>query len=507
MAKSRLSIIELAKSLLGLLKELEAAIQYQTLTPHFKSLLLSVIHLATILATERMPKNSTNSSTPPSKDTNRKKKSRAKKRNKGAKKGHKGHNLPQSKNPDETIDIPVDPSELSPDTLWKPDGWVKRQVIEYETKTKVIEYRAQVMTNEKGEKIIAKFPEGVDGPVQYGHTVRALGTYLNVYQLIPFERLSQYFKDSMGLGISPGSLYTFRAEAAKKLEDFEQWAVEKIKNSDVVHVDETGANINGKQRWLHTASTDEAVVVKYHEKRGRAAVDDIGIIPKLKGFLVHDCWACYFIYVNVIHCICCAHLLRELKGVYENFSQKWALEMFNFLIAVKVMVDDAGGRLDEISQGLVKKWYLDILEKGELECPKVEKPPGKRGRAKQTKARNLWERLKGHMDSILRFMTDERVPFTNNTAERDLRMYKLHDKISGCFRSQEGAEAFCRIRSYVLTCARHGIGAFEALETLYEGKLPAFVDLDILNPIEPSNPPDGDHTQKKNGNLNVTLAA
>ncbi len=205
----------------------------------------------------------------------------------------------------------------------------------------------------------------------------------------------------------------------------------------------------------------------------------MGILPKFKGVLCHDHWKAYYQY-SCLHALCNAHHLRELEWSATEDKQQWAKKMKAFLMKLNKTVDAAGGVLDKQKSSYYRKRYNKLLVDAEKECPapKDKRKPGQRGRMKRSKSRNLLERLVEFQEDVLRFMDDKDVPFTNNQGENDLRMTKVQQKISGCFRSEEGAFIFCRIRAYLITCRKHGVGATEALETLFKGKLPSFVHAD-----------------------------
>jgi transposase len=215
-----------------------------------------------------------------------------------------------------------------------------------------------------------------------------------------------------------------------------------------------------------------------HKKRGKEAMDEMGILPETKATLIHDHWKPYYRYEGKTHALCNGHHIRELTAAVEE-GQKWAQAMIDFLVGLNNRVDDCGGLLEKTEQMTVRENYRKILRKAEKECPP---PPcgahNKRGRIPRSKTRNLLERLRDFEDDVLRFMTDKAIPFTNNLAERDLRMTKVQQKISGCFRSWQGAKIFCRIRGYLSTCRKHDVSAADALAILFSGNLPAFVAID-----------------------------
>lgn len=247
-----------------------------------------------------------------------------------------------------------------------------------------------------------------------------------------------------------GSLFNFNKEAYKRLEEFEKIAKRMLSDSKWAHADETGVNINGKRYWLHTTCNDLWTHFFVHEKRGKEALDDIGILPEFKGILCHDHWKAYYSYPNFLHSLCNAHHLRELQSVIDNNGHIWAKNMIDLLNEINQVVTKAGGAIDKVTADHYREKYRHILKKGEKESPPPIQDPKrkKRGRIKKEKHRNLLERLRDYEDDVLRFMETSYVPFTNNPGENDLRMTKVQQKISGCFRSWEGAKIFCRVRGY-----------------------------------------------------------
>ncbi len=273
--------------------------------------------------------------------------------------------------------------------------------------------------------------------------------------------------------ISEGSLYNFiktSYEQLLKLNVLERIKAELIQEKSL-HADETGININGKRQWLHCASSSRWTHLAHHTKRGKEAMDEVGILPAYKGVLCHDHWKAYYRY-DCSHALCNAHLLRELIRAHEQDNQNWAKKMHTFLLELNLKVDDSGGILCREEQKRYTERYQAILKGGEKESPLPPKIPGKRGRVKKTKSRNLLERFQAYENEVLRFMTDKAVPFTNNQGERDLRMLKVQQKISGCFRSETGAAMFCALRSYLSSCKKQEICAITALSLLFSGILP-----------------------------------
>jgi len=448
------------------------------LSPAFVASMNLLLVLVSLLI-DRLGLNSRNSSKPPSSDPNRPKvKMSAGKRKPGGQKGHDGKTLQKFADPDKVEEIKVDRSKL-PEGQYKDAGYETRQVVDIDISRVVTEYRAQILEDENKKRYVAEFPKGVTRPVQYGTPVKANAVYLSQYQLIPYARLEEMFADQFGIPLSCGSVYNFNEDAYERLKLFEALVKEKLIHSPLVHVDETGINIDGKRLWLHSASNDRWTLFFPHGKRGSVAMDDIGIIPKFEGILCHDHWKPYFKY-DCEHALCNAHHLRELERAFEQDKQQWAKEMQNLLTQMNKAVNDAGGQLDTETTANYTKKYRTILDKAQIECPPPDESQrrGSRGRIKRSKARNLLERLMNFEKETLRFLDDPLVPFTNNQGENDIRMTKVQQKISGCFRSQKGADIFCRVRSYISTCRKNGMRASEALYLLFSGKLPDFITSD-----------------------------
>jgi transposase len=434
---------------------------------------------------ELLGQNSQNSSWPSSRDKRRRKsKSQHSKseRKAGGQAGHEGHTLAFSLGPDviETHRPPecehcqtplveaIAGSEVS-----------KRQVLDLPPLRYVItEHQVEtVLCPSCGEATRGEFPAGVTQPVQYGSQVKRLAVYLHSEQFIPYERERQLLADLFELPISPGSLQNFVETAAAKVEPVTEAMKGAVIQANVGHADETGFYINGQRYWLHTVSTAELTYYEPHAKRGNKATDEIGILPQFTGTLVHDAWSPYFKYQLLRHALCNAHHLRDLTAIVENDQQQWAALMIACLLSAKQLVAEAGqaGETELAADGLehIHQLYEAIVQLGleENPLPVIHSPPAKRGRRKKSKARNLVERFDQHQAAILHFVHDFKVPFDNNLAERDIRMMKVQQKISGCFRSWEGAQQFCRLRSYLSTIRKQGLSVWEALGSLFDGTL------------------------------------
>ena len=339
------------------------------------------------------------------------------------------------------------------------------------------EYRAQVLIDSAGQRYVAEFPDKVDRPIQYGDSIKAHSVYLSQFQLLPYNRIVDYFNDQLGIPLSEGSIYNFNVEAAELVSSSgaESIIKQRLQESDVLHVDETGINIGGQRHWLHVASSSLWTWFHPHKQRGGGAMLEAGILPLFKGVLCHDHWKPYYNFDACLHALCNAHHLRELERAWGQDGQAWAKAMQEILLEINETVKSGDGVLLESDAEGYRKAYRAILDQGDIECPPPDerlRKPGQRGRLKRSKSRNLLERLREFENDVLRFMEDKAVPFTNNQGENDIRMTKVHQKISGCFRSMKGAEIFCGVRSYISSCRKQDVSATEALTSLFAGSLP-----------------------------------
>ena len=450
------------------------------IAPELAAIISVLLFVLEILLT-RLNKNSTNSSIPPSQDPNRNKvpKSGSLPKKPGGQLGRTGKTLKPVEDPDEIIIVSVNRKTLPSGHRYKKVGIAKRQVVEFHLSRHVIEYQLEIVEDENGKRFTANGPQGTSRPIQYGASLKATASYMSIYQLIPYGRVEEYFRDQAGIPISVGSLFNFNKEAFERLETFERIAKEKLRKAPFLHSDETSINVNGKRLWLHGALNDKWTLFMPHQKRGKEAIDDMDILPWFKGVAIHDHWLAYFMYTQCPHSLCNAHHLRELQAAMElSPKNTWAQLMKNLLIDINEAVRKTdGGALNKAVSDAYRKRYQDILTVGAGECPLPPENPEKlkkNGKTKKTKERNLLERLRDFEEETLRFMDISYVPFTNNPGENDIRMTKVQQKISGCFKSFEGAQIFCRVRSFLLTAQKHGITATEALNDIFSGKLPDF---------------------------------
>jgi len=431
---------------------------------------------------EQVAKDSHNSSKPPSSDGLAKPKPkslrRASQRHTGGQPGHPGHTLRRVEKPDHTVRHAVERCSGCGRSLAKqaPDRVERRQVFDLpEPKLEVTEHQSEVKTCACGCVNRAAFPPEAAAPVQYGPRVKSVAVYLKEYQLLPFDRLSEIMRDLFACDtFSEGTLANFDADCSRRLEPVEAAIRKLAAAAEVAGFDETGVRAVGSLHWLHTVSTPFLTWYYAHKRRGRKAMDAADILPDFRGRAVHDFLYSYLKY-DCDHAFCNGHLLRELIFLWEEQSQRWAKAMIDHILGIKDAVDTARAAgltiLPDADLNRFLKRYERIVKAGYAQNPVAEPLPGakRRGRRKQSKARNLLDRFRDYPDGILAFMRDFAVPFDNNLSERDLRMMKLRQKISGTFRSFDALVNFCRIRGYVSTARKNGLNALDALRRVFLG--------------------------------------
>ncbi|MCP3699739.1 MAG: IS66 family transposase, partial [Aliivibrio sp.] len=390
-----------------------------TLTPSIK-MSLELLLMVVIMLAERLGLHSKNSSIPPSKDPNRNKAPKEKgEKPAGGQKGHKGTTLTQTDSPDE-VDTRFVERDSLPKGKYHEVGFIKRQVVDIDIRKIITEYRAQILENEHGKQFVADFPDGVNSHIQYGSNIKAHAVYLSQYQLLPYNRIEEYFSDQLDIPISAGSLFNFNKQAFDLVTS--SGAEETIKNAlrtsmSTLHVDETGINIAGKRCWLHGASDQTWTYFFPHKKRGKDAMDDADILAHFQGILCHDHWKPYYQYTDCEHALCNAHHLRELERAWEQDEMQWAKAMQTLLKNINTAQRDNGFILDKSTQANYRIDYQKILTEGDAQCPPPDeksRKEGQRGRLKRTKSRALLERLRNFEYDVLRFMTRVDIPFTNN---------------------------------------------------------------------------------------------
>jgi transposase len=432
----------------------------------------------------RQKKTSQNSHKPPSSDGYQKPNPKSQRQKSGKKSGgqlgHPGKTLEQTTTPDNIILHEVSVCEgcgcqLSADGVLDYD---RRQEFEIPPiKYVVNEHRAEIKKCVRCGLINrGEFPNKIKQPVQYGIRMKAISSYLSQYQLIPYDRLQELFKDLYSINISKGTLFAINKTCHKNLEETANEIKSVITNSDYANFDETGIRVAGKLHWLHVASTRHLTHYELHKKRGPDGVSASEILPRFKGLATHDHWSPYFKYQECDHSLCNAHHLRELTYIEETYRQKWCETMKTCLLNIKKMVDDRKVKgfnyLDTKSIKRIEKKYDDVLKEAYKEYLLIPALYTKfqGGKPKQHPSKNLLDRLTQKKKETLAFMYDFNVPFDNNQAERDIRMTKVKQKISGCFRSPLGGEIFCRVRGYISTARKNSVSILKALNAVFETK-------------------------------------
>ena len=434
----------------------------------------------------RLGLNSRNSSKPPSSDGYGKPKPKNRRQRSGKKpggqKGHSGSHMEIPHEPDEVLQHFPDNCQGCPhlgscQAQGNFAATESRYVVDVEITTKVTEHQtlSPAYCPYGDVKRAAQFPDNVKAHIQYGDSVSILACLLSTYGAVSYERIHVILSSLMGVRLSPGTLVNMVGRCAGKVGPTLQDIKNLLIQNTVNHYDETGVRVNGRTCWVHNSSSVNYTYQTVHEKRGQDGIYDNGVISNSSGVAVHDCWESYWNFTNVTHALCGAHLLRELEGVRENANEHtWAQEFEGLLLRMKAQKahDMAWGKKKASTYHLHKfvREYDHIMQKADIQCPPPPVPiEKKRGRKKKGKERSLIDRLIKLKEAAMRYFTDFRVPFDNNQAERDIRNCKTKAKVSGCFRSKEGAKGYLSISSYISTGRKQGISAFEALQAAFRG--------------------------------------
>jgi transposase len=424
--------------------------------------------------------NSSNSSKPPSSDGYKKPSPKSRRIRSGKKPGKqpgdKGHNLMKREDPDEVKTYtPKTCNNCGKDlTNASVISTASRQVFELpHIELDCIEHQVETKLCSCGSKTQALFPSEATGPTCYGPNLRALASYFVTRQHLPILRVAEMFSDVFNHKVSAGTIINIVSEGAYLLDDFTLNLKDQIANSEVVHADETGLRVEAALKWVHALSTNKLTLYSLDDKRGKEAMDAVGVIALITGVLVHDHWKPYYAYNHLLHSLCNSHHLRELTEISETPGQLWANDMIELLCntwySVVLSKDDGKSELDAQKLEELNNSYDVIIKRGNIANPQKQSTVVKRGRTKRSKAQNLLIRLENKKEDVLRFAYNFNVPFDNNLCERDIRMIKLTQKISGGFRTSDGAKAFLTMRSYLSTLMKHGENLLDALELLFKG--------------------------------------
>jgi transposase len=414
----------------------------------------------------KLARNSNNSSKPPSSDHPGKKvkNSRVKSgKPSGGQTGHVGKTKQPTAKPDTVVELkPQTECTCGGHIIINNDAFLVRQQEDLQpAKVITVEYRAHDGKCDCcGKEYKASFPEGVESPISYGSNLRGIIAYLNAYQLLPLKRTAEMIKHLYGIDISQATIVNIMREAHANLAPVEARIKDEIIRSDIVYFDESGMRVCARLYWIHSASTKECTVYLVHPKRGKDAMDEMGILPVFKGTAIHDHWKSYYHYLCA-HAECNAHHLRHLQWLFEDLGYEWAGEMICLLLRIKRHIDlSRAFDADSLPQEAIEEYecaYRKILAAArEIESPHIE-------------SKRMANRLTEYEQESLLFMYDFDVPFTNNLAERDIRMPKLKQKISGGFRSEDGADAFARIRGFVSTAIKRGKNIYDGLVAVFNG--------------------------------------
>lgn len=430
---------------------------------------------------DQVAKNSRNSGKPPSSDGLKKSRPHSLRRKtgrqSGGQKGHQGHTLQMVAQADSIERHRVTRCPYCATNLKEvvSDECERRQVFDIPVvQLMVTEHQAErKQCPHCQRRVKGTFPANVTQPVQYGPRLKAQMVYLNTYQLLPWARTCELMEDFYGHRPSEALVLASNETLVNRIEPTLDAVHRQLIAADVVHFDETGIRVEGRLNWLHLASTALLTYYGVHPKRGKEGMSALGILPQLRGRAMHDHWRSYFTFDNCDHALCNVHHLRELQFIVEQYEQAWAEDMAGLLLEIKDEVEAAQSEQITLSPNRLthfEKRYEDLIEQGLAANPPPVNPPAKkRGRKKQSPPKNLLDRLRDHKREVLAFMYDFRVPFDNNLAERDIRMLKVKQKVSGAFRSRTGAKTFCAIRSYISTVRKHNVNVIDAIYDAFVG--------------------------------------
>lgn len=455
------------------------------------SLQTSMEEMSQVIAAlkEQLKKNSNNSSKPPSSDGYRKPSPKSLRESSGKKQGgqkdHPGSYLSVCAEPDQVV--PHMPSACTSCPRYEECKGAssvaeQRTVIDITVDVNICAHHALAVDCPiRGISLKGEFPADVRGPLQYGQNLQALVVSLNTVGALGIHRIHEILGSVFNIPLSTGVIATITGRCADAVSNIVSKIRQKVCDSALAHFDETGTRVDGKTWWVHVACNDKYTYLYAHRKRGVQAMDDGGVLPGFHGISIHDCWKPYWNYEGILHAVCNAHILRELNNVMENHpEQTWAPAFKKLLLDMLKVKEKAIAKGKEfLSYYHLHKFsrtYDSIIETGILENPLPESKPGKRGRKKRGKVLALVERLRDYKASVCLFVEDFCVPFSNNQAEQAIRIIKVKTKVSGCFRTESGADDYLKIMSYVGTAKKHGINPFQAIKQAISGSIQLFAN-------------------------------
>jgi transposase len=430
----------------------------------------------------QLAKDSHNSSKPPSSDGLKKPSPKSLRRKGqrplGGQPGHKGGTLQMVSEPEHEV---VHEATLCPHCQTELQEMAakaheRRQVFDLPpVQIEVTEHQAEIKECPNcHQEVRGSFPPEVSQPTQYGPRILAQASYLNNYHFIPLERTEEALSDLYGQSPSQSVILAASQRLASGTQSCLEHIQEQLKAASVAHFDESGLRVAGKNHWLHVAGTSTLTHFHVHQRRGQEGMAAGAILPDFQGQAMHDHWASYLTFTQCQHRFCNAHHLRELIYIQEQYEQSWAAEMIQLLLDIYQEVEATPSPATSLPADRLDYYeaeYDRIVSNGLAANPPPEVPPPKRrGRTKQTKPKNLLDRLRTHKTGVLAFMSDFRVPFDNNLAERDVRMIKVKQKVSGGFRTRQGADTFAAIRSYISTARKQGHNVMDVIYGAFVGR-------------------------------------
>lgn len=429
---------------------------------------------------QQVNQNSRNSSRPPSSDGFKKQPAIPREKKKqGGQQGHKGDTLRMVAHPDEVEDIrPGQCRHCHQDISTATEFTLNSRRQQYdlpEVKLHVKEFRSYGCDCPHcGAQNLGEFPVGVQAPVQYGPGVRSLVTLLHQNGCMPMSKIQQLFDDLFSAPLNEATIVQCQNDAYDRLQVEEEHIKAQLLKAEVANADEGGVRVEGSGHWLHTFGNASYTHQFVHKKRGGNAHEPhLSILPEYRGWLIHDCYAFYFLFEEAKHGVCGAHLLRELKGLMETGSA-WAEKFHCFLLELYGGTAQGTKKLPEEEREKALDRFDQLIWEGYREEPPPQPPPSGRGRHSNTKGRNLLNRLDGYREAVLAFAWHTCVPFTNNLAERDIRPAKSKLKVAGCFRTMNGAQCYARIHGFISTVRKQQLNPFKELRNIFEGKTPSY---------------------------------